>query len=393
MARMEAALRRADANGAATVAFWLGGGNLLTGVTEDALLLRVASFLPSAKDRHDSDYAAVAHEQRMGAVYQDTRVAKKSRSHGNFTFAEQARSYDVSSTVTMESDQDRIGFYREALKRVARGKTVLDIGTGDHGILAQLALEAGAKYVYAVEIREGAAKNAQQTLDCCWPGKATVFTTNVAKLHRRDRALLDALREVDIVVHEVFGTIASEEGIVQIFRSVLKNRLPRVEILSVPQRAETLISPATRPEDLLSGVTNADGSLWQGYAENSQKAQLADPQAAEVIEFERQESVLQSSQVRTLCFVTKRSGRWDCLHLQLRLSSSGESLRSEGPTTNWEDVYVTLEKPTNLKKGVQVRMAVTSVYDEDSCRYVVKIEEQGQVLTFDSADLHAIQLG
>ena len=301
------------------------------------------------------------------------RVAKKSRSQASFTFAEQARSYDVSSTVTMESDQDRVGFYREALKKVARNKTVLDIGTGDHGILAQLALEAGAKHVYAVEIREGAARNAQQTLDSLYPGKATVFKANIAKLHRRDRALLDALREVDIVVHEVFGTIASEEGIVQIFQSVLKNRLPRTEIQSVPQRAETLISPVTRPQKLVRGVTNADGSLWQGYAENSQRAQLADPKAAEVIEFEKQESVLQSSQVQTLCFTTKRSGRWDSLHLQLGLSSSGESLRSEGPTTNWEDIYVTLEKPTNLKKGERVRMTVESIYESDACSYVVDI--------------------
>eukprot|EP01046_Picozoa_sp_COSAG06_P012758 COSAG06_NODE_759_length_12508_cov_9.809171_3_plen_332_part_00 len=34
----------------ATLTFWSGGGNLLTGVAEDALLLRIASFLLSAKD-------------------------------------------------------------------------------------------------------------------------------------------------------------------------------------------------------------------------------------------------------------------------------------------------------------------------------------------------------
>lgn len=317
--------------------------------------------------------AAVRQQQQQHSP--TVRVAKKSRSQASFTFADQARSYDVSSTVTMESDQDRIGFYRESLNKVARGKVVLDIGTGDHGILAQLALQAGAKYVYAVEIREGAAKNAQQTLDRLHPGKATVFKANITKLHRRDKALLDALREVDIVVHEVFGTIASEEGIVQIFQSVLQSRLPRTEIRSVPQRAETLISPVTRPKVLIRGVTNADGSLWQGYAENSQSAQLADPQAAEVIEFEQQESVLQSSQRQTLSFTAKRSGTWDSLHLQLGLSSSGESLRSEGPTTNWEDIYVTLQKPTNLKKGEAIKMTVESIYEIDACSYVVAVEE------------------
>jgi hypothetical protein len=43
--------RRAKARlDAATLAFWSGGGNLLTSVAEDALLLRIASFLASAKD-------------------------------------------------------------------------------------------------------------------------------------------------------------------------------------------------------------------------------------------------------------------------------------------------------------------------------------------------------
>ena len=121
--------------------------------------------------------AAVRQQQQQHSP--TVRVAKKSRSQASFTFADQARSYDVSSTVTMESDQDRIGFYRESLNKVARGKVVLDIGTGDHGILAQLALQAGAKYVYAVEIREGAAKNAQQTLDRLHPGKAKIGRAHV----------------------------------------------------------------------------------------------------------------------------------------------------------------------------------------------------------------------
>ena len=229
------------------------------------------------------------------------RVSKKNKSQSAFTFAEQARSYDASSTITMESDQERISFYRAALEKVAPGKIVLDIGTGDNGILAQLALEAGAKHVYAVEIREGAAKSARATLERLHPGKATVFRANVARLHRREKELLEALREVEVIVHEVFGTIASEEGIVQIFQAVLKAREPLRDVQSVPQRAETLISPVTRPVELVRGVTNADQSLWQGYAEDAAGAQLADPQPAEVIEFERP-SVRKPSQKQKLTF-------------------------------------------------------------------------------------------
>ena len=50
-------------------------------------------------------------------------------------------------------------------------QVVLDIGTGDHGILAQLALEAGAIHVYAVEIRRPAADSARRTLEKMFPGR------------------------------------------------------------------------------------------------------------------------------------------------------------------------------------------------------------------------------
>jgi len=281
------------------------------------------------------------------------RVSKKRCSQSNFTFAEQARSYDGSSTITMESDQQRISFYRAALEKVVPGKVVLDIGTGDNGILAQLALESGAKHVYAVEIREGAAKSARATLERLHPGKATVFHANVARLHRREKELLEALREVDVIVHEVFGTIASEEGIVQIFQAVLRAREPlKTAVRSVPQRAETLISPVTRPLELVCGVTNATQTLWQGYAANASAAQLADPQPAEAIEFERRASVLKPSQKQKLTFKVKKAGTFDALHLQLALHSSGDYLKSECDNDEFciqnEISCIKSHKPRNL---------------------------------------------
>ena len=122
---------------------------------------------------------------------------------GNFSFAQQARSYDAASTKTMEGDDARMAFYRGALHHVAEGKVVLDIGTGDHGILAQLALEAGASFVYAVEIREGAAKSAQKELDTKYPGQAKVFKADLSQLERRDKELLDALQKVEVVVRAI----------------------------------------------------------------------------------------------------------------------------------------------------------------------------------------------
>ena len=79
---------------------------------------------------------------------------------------------------------------------------------------------------------------------------------------------------------------------------------------------------------------------------------------------------------------------FDALHLQLALRSSGEYLQSAGPTTNWEDIYVTLASPTKLKKGERVKLIVDSVYEDDACEYVVQVEEPKRAactLKFNSA--------
>ena len=322
------------------------------------------------------------------------RTGKRARELELFSFAEQARSYDASSTSTMENDQQRMQFYSAALRDSVEGKVVMDIGTGDNGILAQLALQAGAKHAHAVEIREGAAKSAQATLERLYPGKATVFCGNVAKLHRRDTALLAALRETEVFVHEIFGTIASEEGIAQIFRALRSARSTDTVLQSVPQRAETLISPVTRPKKIARAVTTADQSLWQGYAESAPEAQLAPPQAAEALEFESVDDALCPQ--RPLIFRAGRAGLWDALHLQLKLVSHRHELVSEGATTNWEDIFVTVPRTVLLRKGEQVRLLFQTICHDDACEYKISIESPKRaagVLQFNSADLHSIQLG
>jgi hypothetical protein len=316
-----------------------------------------------------------------------------------------------------------MAFYREALFRVAEGKVVLDIGTGDHGILAQIAIEAGAKHVYAVEIREAASKNAQKTLDKLFPGKATVFHRDLAKLTHRDKDVLDALGQVEVVVHEVFGTIASEEGIVQIFSNLLQTRRDLggpVDVISVPQAAETLIAPVTRPTLKGASRNNADldegeVQLWQGYAsaENAAESRFDEPQSVELIKFDQCPTLPNVWQSAESVFYAQRGGQWNGLHLQLRLKSGRDvtSLTSGGETTNWEDVYVTVPPPLGcenwcggrnvacpcmVKTGERIALKMRSDYLEDSCRYTISIAEPKRFaneVVFTSAELHAIQLG
>ena len=63
----------------------------------------------------------------------------------------------------MLNDKVRNEFYYNALKKSAKDKVVIDIGTGT-GLLAAYALEHGAKFVYAVEGNRNSANMAQNVL-------------------------------------------------------------------------------------------------------------------------------------------------------------------------------------------------------------------------------------
>ena len=63
----------------------------------------------------------------------------------------------------MINDKWRNQFYYDALNKHAEGKVVLDMGSGT-GILSFYALEAGAKFVYAIEWSAAAAELTYQVL-------------------------------------------------------------------------------------------------------------------------------------------------------------------------------------------------------------------------------------
>lgn len=67
----------------------------------------------------------------------------------------------------MMNQSYRNSFFRNALQKTAKDKIVLDVGTGT-GLLAAYALEAGAKFVYAIESDPAAAIMANYQLSNCF---------------------------------------------------------------------------------------------------------------------------------------------------------------------------------------------------------------------------------
>ena len=112
---------------------------------------------------------------------------------------------------SMRDDESRTPLYARAiaarLGEAPRGTlSVLDIGTGPHAVLALLAAEAGARKVYAVEVNSDAAARARAAVRAAgWAEVVEViegFSTEVTLPEK-----------VDLVVSEIVGSVASEEGL------------------------------------------------------------------------------------------------------------------------------------------------------------------------------------
>ncbi|MCC7373361.1 MAG: amino acid adenylation domain-containing protein [Verrucomicrobiales bacterium] len=147
--------------------------------------------------------------------------------------------YDDTLYEFMTRDQARNGRFKAAFQRRLPGRTLLDLGTGKDAILARLAVEAGARKVYAVEILEEPYRQA----------KALVESLGLSD--RIEVLLGDALRmnlpePVDACVAEVIGHIGGEAGLETLLGEAARRHL-KPGGLVFPQRVETRIAAVCLP--------------------------------------------------------------------------------------------------------------------------------------------------
>ncbi len=144
--------------------------------------------------------------------------------------------YDLMSTDTV-----RNAAFRAAFERHARGRVVLDLGTGPHALLAQMAAHAGARKVYAVEVLPEAAEKARAAVAAAGlAGRIIVIEGDAASLELPERA--------DVCAQGIIGNIGSADGIAPIWNRVRSQFGP--ECVPVPARCTTMIAAVELPEAL-----------------------------------------------------------------------------------------------------------------------------------------------
>jgi hypothetical protein len=222
-------------------------------------------------------------------------------------FYTQADTLGRTSHTHMQQDRARTGAFVRAIHRVAKGKTVLEIGTGPDALLALEAAKAGAAVVYAVEANPASAAHARATITRAEAagmvavgqvvliekpsteltlgdldggsrlvgegggGSSSGSCANSGGCGGRDGdvggggggggAVADTQRDssasagaeagskINLVIHELLGHLARSEGAALFFhdlraRGVLR---PAPHCASIPHRAMSMICPGVAP--------------------------------------------------------------------------------------------------------------------------------------------------
>ena len=156
-------------------------------------------------------------------------------------------SFDEGAYAAMRDDVRRTPLFEEAIKqrlaKAPRGTlTVLDVGTGPYALLALAAARAGAKKVYTIEANGEAARRARDAIR-----KASDVRYGTIEVIEGFSTTVQLPEKVDVLVAEIAGSIASEEGAIATIRDA-QHRLvkrPGDPTSYIPYACQTLGAPAS----------------------------------------------------------------------------------------------------------------------------------------------------
>ena len=151
--------------------------------------------------------------------------------------------YDDVTYGRMAGDEIRNQCYRAAFARHLAGKVVVDVGTGPMAILAQLAVEAGARKVYAIDLLE-------QTVIAARRRVAELGLSDRIEVIHGDAATLTLPEPADWCISEIVGAIGGSEGSAAIINGA--RRLLAEPANMLPRRSLTLIAAASIDDDVVS---------------------------------------------------------------------------------------------------------------------------------------------
>ena len=280
--------------------------------------------------------------------------------------------YDPRAYGFMIADRLRTLSYRKAVRALAPGRVVLDIGTGQDAIWAVSAARAGASRVYAIEVLPDAAKLAREAVERAGVAdRVTVLEGLSTEIELPER--------VDLLVSEIIGTIGGSEGAEAVLDDA-RRRFLKPGGHSIPHRCVTTVAAVDldglMPELAFAPVVTS--YVEQVFASVGRpfdlrlclmglgQEQFLSTQAE--VEDLRFDGPLPGAGVDRAELHVTRAGRMHglCLGIRLWITEAGRAIDSVAQWTNWAPVYVPLsDSGIEVAEGDVVSLEFTREPSED----------------------------
>ncbi|MEZ5328614.1 MAG: 50S ribosomal protein L11 methyltransferase [Verrucomicrobiales bacterium] len=149
--------------------------------------------------------------------------------------------YDRFLYELMSSDHIRNSFYINQLHQTSN-KIVVDIGTGANAHWAIASIQSGATHVYAIEADSQACESARKLV-------TNLGLSNLITVIQGFSTEVTLPQKANICITEIFGEIASGEGVTSYIRDA-KMRLLTADATIIPQFCLTRFAPVSIPNEL-----------------------------------------------------------------------------------------------------------------------------------------------
>jgi hypothetical protein len=170
--------------------------------------------------------SACTAEQNSGLVYY----------RPNYYNTDDLETWNRTGYLIMMADKIRMTAYRNAINKLAGGKVVLEIGAGAYCPLSRMCIDAGAKKVYAIEGNQAAFAMLRDEI------KKEGLEGKIEAIHGFSNAIRALPEKAELLVHELIGSIGSDEGM-GAFVADAKKRFLTEQASFIPLSSRTLIAP------------------------------------------------------------------------------------------------------------------------------------------------------
>lgn len=251
-------------------------------------------------------------------------------------------------------DKLRMQAYKEAIRKQVKGKIVLEIGVGALAPLARMAVDSGARKVYAIEANHQSARFAKRMIQ----RDGLDDKIEILEGFSQDISLKE---KADVLVHEIIGYMGSDEGMAPAV-SDAKERLLKPGANLIPLGCKVQCAPIppinTSARSLLIKIYerlfyNVRKKENRYHVWNYPKTDLlCEPQVYENKDFTGEIALKEES---TLRFEMKRTGKFGGFLFWNNIEVSDENDIDCFQGTTWGCVYIPFyEGQSEIKPGDQI---------------------------------------